>query len=376
MANYRCIAADLRTGTKLAELPLRSLSFSQTLNDAGEASGVLALPAPTTAANRTTAATLNEAVDEARRQLIIEREGVVVWCGIIWMAPYNDDNQTRSIRAAEDWSYFRRRRIDYAAAWTATDQLTIAKQLIDNAQSATRSPGGNINITTVAATSGVARDFSFGRYELKPVAEAFEDLATMDNGFDWAIEPAWSGSTLVKTLRLSYPRRGRNFQQSGHVFEVGRNVLSFTWPTDGTRVSNKVWAPGNGEGDAMLIASAADAQQIQPLSAGGPGYPLLEDVLSLKDETQQANLNARARARVTYTATPVVLPTLTVRADLDPVLGAYIVGDACRIIIPPNFSPRFPDGLDTFRRIVGYAVDVDDEGTEAVTLTLGEEPSA
>jgi hypothetical protein len=373
VTKYRCIAADLRTGTRIAELPLRSLSFSQTLNDVGEAAGTLPLPAPTTAANRATAATLNDAVDEARRQLIIEREGVVVWCGVIWMAPYDDDNQTRTIRAAEDWSYFRRRRIDYDAAWTATDQLTIAKALVDNAQA---SPGGNINITTVAATSGVSRDFRFGRYELKPVAEAFEDLAKMENGFDFAIEPEWSGSSLVKTLRLSYPRRGRSFQQSGHVFEVGRNVLSFTWPTDGTRVSNKVWATGNGEGDAMLIASATDAAQIQPLSAGGPGYPLLEDSVSVKDETQQANLNARATARLQYTATPVVLPTLTVRADMDPVLGAYITGDACRIIIPPNVSPRFPDGLDTFRRIVGFAVEVDDEGTEAVTLTLGEEPSA
>jgi hypothetical protein len=373
VAVYRCIAADLRTGTKIAELPIRSLSFSQTLNEAGDASGVLALPAPTTAANRTTAATFNDAVDEARRQLIIEREGVIVWCGIVWLAPYDDDTQTRSIRAAEDWSYFRRRRIDYDAAWTATDQLTIAKALVDNAQA---SPGGSINITTSASTSGVTRSYSAGRYELKPVAEAFEDLATMTTGFDFGIDSVWSGSTLVKTLRLYYPRKGRNFRQTGHVFEIGRNVLSFTWPTDGTRVSNKVWATGNGEGTSMLISSASDATQIQPLSAGGPGYPLLEDVVSLKDENEQTNLDARALARVQYTATPVVLPTLTVRADLDPVLGSYITGDACRIIIPPNYSPRFPNGLDTYRRIVGFSVDVSDEGTEAVILTLGEEPSA
>lgn len=373
MTNYRCIAADLRTGTRIAELPLRSLSFSETLNDAGEASGVLTLPAPNTAANRITAATYNDAVDEARRQLIIEREGVVVWCGIIWLAQYDDQTQTRTIRAAGDWSYFRRRRIDYDAAWTTTDQLTIARALIDTAQA---SPGGNINITTTATTSGVTRTWSAGRYELKPVAEAFEDLATMTDGFDFAIEAEWTGSTLTKTLRLSYPRRGRSFQQSGHVFEVGRNVLAFTWPSDGTRVSNKVWATGNGEGTQMLISSAADAFQIQPLTAGGPGYPLLEDVVSVKDETEQTNLNARASARLQYTASPVVLPNITVRADVDPVLGAYIVGDACRIIIPPNFSPRFPDGLDTFRRIVGYTVNVSDEGTEAVTLTLGEEPSA
>jgi hypothetical protein len=373
MAEYRCIAADLRTGTRIAELPLRSLSFSQTLNDAGEASGTLFLPSPDTASNRTNAAILNDAVDEARRQLIIERDGVIVWCGIIWLAQYDDATQTRNIRAAEDWSYFRRRFIDYNASWTATDQLTIARALIDNAEAV---PGGDINITTTASTSGVNRDFSFGRYELKPVAEAFEDLAKMSNGFDWAIEPNWSGSTLVKTLRLSYPRRGRNFQQSGHVFEMGRNVISFIWPSDGTRVSNKVWVTGNGEGDAMLISSAVDAAQIQPLSSGGPGYPLLEDVVSLKDETEQANLNSRAQARVLYTSTPVVLPTLTVRADMDPEIGAYIVGDACRIMIPPNLSPRFPDGLDTFRRIVGFSVEVDDEGTEAITLTLGEEPSA
>jgi hypothetical protein len=36
-------------------------------------------------------------------------------------------------------------------------------------------------------------------------------------------------------------------------------------------------------------------------------------------------------------------------------------------------SPRFPTGLDTFLRIVGWDVSVSDDGSESVKLILGAE---
>ena len=374
MAVYRCLSLDLRTGTRIAEVPLTSLSFGAKLNDVGEASGTLTLPSLADTDSKNLAAVLNDAVDECRRQLVIERDGVVVWCGIIWLSPYKDEPPSRDVRAAEDWSYFRRRLITATATWTNADQLAIARSLINTAQAAT---GGSINVVVGSETSGVLVDATYDGSELKPVAEAIENLATAAKGFEFAIDAAWdSVGNLVKTLRLSYPRRGRTFSQTGHVFEIGRNIIDFSWPSDGTNVANKVWATGNGEGKAMLISSAIDAQQIQPVSAGGAGYPLLETTIANKDVKYKAHLDSLAQARVQATSTPVVLPELTVRADLDPVFGSYILGDACRVMIPAGISPRFPSGLDVYRRIVAWDVSVDDEGTEAVKLTLGEEPNA
>ena len=380
MAEYRCIAADLRTGARITELPLSGLSFGTRLNDVGQASGTLTLPAPNTATNRAYATLLNDAVDEARRMLIIERDGVIVWCGIIWVAGYNDADQTRDVRASDEGSYWRRRLVTYDQTFTASTATTIAQTVIATAQAA---QGGNINVTVVreinAAYTEPAVTLTLDRYELRTVGEVIEELAIADGGFEYDYSYTWnSGGTVDKTLTMSYPRRGRRFSESGHVFEVGRNVNEFTWPSDGTRVANKVFATGNGEGDAMLISSAADTYQILPGSSGGPGYPLLEEVTSSKrtrGTDGQTQLDALTAGRIKAVATPVVLPEITVRADLDPVFGSYITGDACRVIVPPNLSPRFPDGLDTYRRIVGWNVRVDDEGTEAVTLILGEEPN-
>jgi hypothetical protein len=376
MATYRVISLDLVTGTRIAQLDLRDLKFGQRLNGIGTIDGVLDLPAPITPAARVQGTVLNDAVDECRRLLVIERDGVVVADGIVWAAPWTTDEdgrEVRKIKASSLWSYFRRRFITARSAFTAVDQLTIARTLITNAQAAS---GGNIIVTHNATLSGVTRDRTYESFELKRVAEAVEQLAGVEGGFDFAIDCHWDPATgaLVRTLNMAYPRRGRSFSQTGHVFALGRNIIDLEWPTDGTETANRVWGIGAGEGKSMLIAAETDATQIQPLTSGGPGYPLLEDSFTNKDVTVRSTLSAQARARLTAQARPVVLPKITVAADVDPVLGSYITGDAARIIIPPNTSPRFPDGLDTYRRIVGWDVTVDDQGGESVDLLLGEEP--
>lgn len=381
MADYRCIAADLVTGERITELPLNGLTYSARLNEVGQASGRLPLPAPNSATNRTLANTLNDAVDEARRLLIIERNGVPVWCGPIWAAGYNDADQSRDIRASDLGSYWRKRVIDYNATFTGQTANAIVSTILATAQAV---GGGNVNVTVVTETgSGYTQPtttLQLDQYELRTVGEVIEELAKSDDGFEYDYEYAWNTGTgkVDTTLRISYPRRGRRFNQSGHVFELGRNVTEFTWPSDGTRTANRVFATGNGEGDAMLLAVAADTFQLLPGSSGGPGYPLLDEVTASKrtrGTDGQAQLNALVAARIKIAATPIVLPELTIRGDLDPEFGSYITGDACRVIIPPNLSPRFPDGLDTYRRIVGWDVRVDDEGTEAVSIILGEEPN-
>lgn len=373
MATYRVISLDLRTGTRIAELAVNGLRYGSRLNNVGELSGGVPLPTLNTAADITLAAQINDAVDEGRRQIVVERDGLVVWSGIVWLSPYRDNPPSREIRAAEDWSYFRRRVITKTLTYTATDQLTIAKGIVDNALT---DQGSDIGITVqTPAASGVTRDRTYNNFELKPVGEAVEQLSECDNGFDFAIDAAWDSATgaLTKTLQFSYPRRGRPYQSSGLVFEVGRNVIDWTWPTDGTRMANRILAVGRGEGDAMITSTQSDVSQIVALSSGGPGYPLLEQTISRTDVSVQSTLDAIAKARLKATSTPVTLPEITVRADVDPTFGSYITGDSVRFIVPPNTSPRFPTGLDTYVRIVGWDVTVSDEGSESVKIILGDE---
>ena len=370
MAYYRVIATDLRTSTQIAELPLAGLSFGSVLNGAGELSATLPLPE----GDAEQAATLVDAVDPVRRQLIVERDGVPVWCGIVWAAPYDDGSRSVDVRAAETWSYYRRRVIGTRRAYKQTDQLAIARQLLNDAHAVT---GGDIGVTVGTETSGVLRDRLYETWEFKNLGEAVEELADVVGGFDFSIDVTWDTTgALTKLFRLHYPRRGRRQAQTGHVFEVGRNVIEWDWPVDGTRYANRVHNVGAGQDASTKRSTRTASGQLVAGSAGGPGYPLIEEVISNTDVTVTATLTAQANQALAVFARPVVVPSVTVRPEISPAFGEWTVGDACRFRCPPGLSPRFPDGLDDFRRIVGYEMRVNDDGSEELRLTLGVEDNA
>jgi hypothetical protein len=374
MATYRALALDAVTGTPVAELPLAGLSYDSMLNGAGECSATLPFPPLDTARGRELARIFNDAATEVRRQLVIERDGVPVWAGMIWASPYADDQPARDIRAAEWWAYFRRRAIIVTRRFVQVDQLEIARTLIGDALAVSTLAGGDMDFTVGTETSGVLRDRTYEAVERKEVGEAVEQLAEVTNGFDFAVDVRW-GTTgdLDKIIRLQYPRRGRPFTQTGLTFEVGRNVSDFTWPSDGTRYANVVHLLGAGDGARALRSTRLATGEIFPPSDSGLGMPIVEDVVSRTDVIRASTLASMADSTLASRARPVVVPEITVRADADPIFGSYVTGDSCRVLIQPGVSPRFPQGLDVLRRIVGWQVNVSDEGAETVRVTLGED---
>jgi hypothetical protein len=363
MAYYRVIASDLRTGVQIAELPVSSLSYGSVLNGAGELSATLPLPEGDPVA----AATLVDAVDPVRRQIVVERDGAIVWCGVVWAAPYDDSARAIGVRAAETWSYYRRRVIGTTRNYRQADQFAIARQLLNDAHAIS---GGDIGVTVGAETSGVLRDRSYPSWEYKNLGEAVEELANVVGGFDFGIDATWTpAGELSKRFRL-YARKGRRAAETGHVFEVGTNVVAWDWPLDGTRYANRVHNVGAGQDAATKRTTRTRTSEITA------GYPLIETVLSNTDVSVVSTLNAQADKALASFARPVVVPAVTVRADLDPIFGAYQTGDACRFICQPGLSPRFPEGLDDYRRIVGWEVSVSDEGVDEVRLDLGPEDNA
>lgn len=356
--SYRYIAADLRTGQKIAELPLTGVKYQKVLNGAGTLSCAMTLPN----SNPTLAQILVDATTPTRRALYIDRDGVIMWAGIIWTRRYDTATSVCDLQGAELWSLFKRRRISDLETFTAIDQCTIAENLITYTQAKT---GGSIGVVNAGVTSGVTRTRTYLAADLKPVAEAIEQLAAVSNGFEFAIDTDYQSGVITNTFRCSYPRRGRAAGTNGHVFEVGRNVAAFQWNEDGTSAANTVYAVGADSGTGAIRSTGTGTTAVTA------GYPLLEDNVSYTDVTVQATLDAHATAEVTASEYPIELPQMVVRADMNPVLGEYIVGDEVRIRIQPNEDPRFPMGLDRYNRIVAYSVDVPDTGEgENVTLTL------
>jgi hypothetical protein len=365
---YRFLFADLVTNAILAELPLVGVSATRTLKGAGTFTAKLALGDP-----KVTALDWFNATQPARTGLYVDRDGVLVYGGILWTRrkpPTAPGSPVfLELAGSEFWSYYRRRYITSTATFAATDQLTIAQSIMNTAIAVR---GGDIGLNVAAPiASGVLRDRTYNYYELKPVAEAVDQLSAVDGGFDFGIDLSYVNGVPTKTLNWNYPRRGASLLSTGIVFEKPGNIVDYSYPEDGTLMADKTTALGAGQGDNMLRSSAS----ITSLIDGG--YPLLEATQSYKDVLVQATLDAHARADVTALQSPVTLPEIWVRADQDPVLGSYTPGDDVRVRINDE---RFPAAtatsvdrtLDAYYRLLSMTMTPQENATpESVYLQLG-----
>lgn len=366
MATWRYIAADLRTNALLGELPLTDVSFSEVLNGAGEFSATLPLnvSAATSASSTSSAAQLLTASSQPERTaLYVLRNGVPVWGGIVWKRR-RSKGRPAQLGGASFWSFFRLQHLRTLQSFTAVDQLAIARAIITATQAA---PGANIGVTVGAETSGIVRSSTFQPWELKQSAEAVEEFAAMDVGFDFAIDVL---PGLQKVLTLSYPRRGRTAGSTGLAWVDGKNLLDYDCDEDGTRSARTFTAVGAGDGANMLLSTATRTDLLDS------GFPLTSGVGSFKDESVAANLDAQALAAVAQRAeTPTFWKIVVDPDDVDGGFGTFIAGDdgLLQIDDDDNF-PRRTDGQPGYRafhRVVAWEGTVPAEGKETLAVTLG-----
>ena len=256
MAIYRYLFADLVTNAVLAELPLSGVRFDLKLSAAGSFAANLPLEDPRVSALPFLAATL-----PGRTAVYVDRDGVLLWGGILWTRRATTGGLLE-FAGLEFESYFAQRLITADAVFAATDQLTIARSLVNTAQAKT---GGSIGVDTtrLSNVSGVLRDRTYNGYELKPVLDALMQLSQVQNGFDFAIDVGYDATgALAKTLNLGYPRRGVVAALSGFMFEYPGNVQSYVWPEDATMQATTTYATGAGWGPGQLRSTATNAALI------------------------------------------------------------------------------------------------------------------
>jgi hypothetical protein len=359
MVAYTYLAADLRTNAILGDLPLTGVSFGRALNGAGTFAGTLKLSDSNVQKIGPIACT-----EPGRVSVYVDRGGVLQWGGIIWTRKYNPADQTLTLGGNEFWSYFDRRYIR-AAVNLSEDQLAIAQSVINTAQSAN---GGNIGVTVGTETSPITKSLLAYSYELRKVSTTVEDMAKTVDGFDFRIDVAYdSNGVPQKYLRLGYPRLGATGSASGLVFEFPGSITDYEWSDDATKMSNALYVTGAGSGETSLQAPIQAPDMIDA------GYPLLEDTYSLKNVTDQGQLNERAQALSAARKGLVTIPSITVRTDVEPKLGSYSPGDDATVTITDS---RFPTGMSMVQRITDYTVTPNDGTTpESVKITM-DTPSA
>ena len=354
---YRYIFADLLTNSVLGELPITGVSFNQQLNQAGTLQARILLSGVDGYEYNVDASTI-----PARTAIYVDRDGVIVWGGVIWGREYNSANQTLSITAREFESYFERRRITTDVVFTNVDQMTIAQTLFNTAQAA---PYGNIGVIVPTNTSGVLVSRTYYGYEYKQVYAAVQDLSRQLDGFDFNIRSSYSSGEIIKTLQMGYPRIGTIYSPtdpSAVVFNFpAGNIVEYAYPEDGSIAANTIYGLGAGSNEGKLLSTASDATKY------AEGWALLEDQANYSDVTDATLLSELAQGQVSALSYPPTTIKVVVPAYVDPVFGTYSIGDDARLIITDS---RFPTGLDQVYRIVGLNVQPGEDSPERVTLTL------
>ncbi len=365
MAQYTYLSADLLTGVIREELPLTGVRWSKALNAPGAFNANIRYTHPKATRGN---------LDPGRTAVYVRRNGLVVWGGILWTARKVKGNDVLQLGCLGFWSYFRHRRLRHSFKFTNKDQLAIFRDIVNYAQgdavtnknggtTTYPQPGGSLGVVVGTEMSGVLRVKTVNGFERSVVGAECESLSGLSNGFDFGIEITEPiEGTFVKTLQLGYPRRGR---RTNLVFEQGKNVKLLDWQLDADRLENRVDAIGAGEGAAMLISTAEDANVLNI------GYPVLDGTTSHKDVTQSATLLAHAERRLTNLRLPVSIPTLSLRVTEEGEVGSFIEGDECLV--------RADDGyvqFDNYFRVVDYLVDVSNEGDETIDVTFAESEAA
>jgi len=366
MAKYTYYFGNLVAGTISAALPCKDVTYTQQLNTPGSFSASLNVSDPGVANMDPITWTA-----PGKTALWIDRNGVLVWGGIIWGRTYDSTKYQIAISGSTFDSYGQRRYIDYDNVVTSTEQLTVAANLWNTMQTKAH---GNINCPAVVTTpSGVTINAQWLTTDRKRVIDAIKDLTNSATGFDYAVQVAWTSNlTTSQTMVFGYPNLGRIQSTNQLLFQYPGNIISYTLSEDGASVANTNLAFGAGSGATALVATALNTSSLTN------GYPVLEGGTSYKDITDPTQLQNFANADMYLYTNPPQQVTALVRGDLDPIIGSYNLGDYVMLQISDYRFPAIPGlpyGISAAYQIRNVSIAVDDQGVEHVTLTLMVAPS-
>lgn len=311
----------------------------------------------------------------ARTVIWMYRDGQPIDGFIVWARPKRISSTVIDISAASLLSYFGARILSWTPSYNAVDQLTLARNIIGLATPASHIFGFLNNTTNL---SGVLRDrnpLAFG-YERKSIGQLLDDLAAVENGFEFSIDASLINDLPVPTFRPSYPKRGRPISETGFLLlrsgDRSGNIIDYGLDEDGTQIVTTVHGVGAGEGWDMLTTTQVNTDLLNR------GWPLLETVIAHKDVTVRSTLDSHARAELKRRARTAETGPWDLRVNPDDpsvTFGSWTVGDEARVVIEDDerfpVGPNGENGFDQTLRIVGQRVVVSDDGApDHVTLMM------
>lgn len=277
----------------------------------------------------------------ASRAVKVYRNGTLVAHGKI-AEPMSTDKDWTTVSFADPFYWLQFRTVQSAASYNNTDAGSIAWDLVSTqeARGATRLRQGSI-------TTSVKRDRD---YEVgKAVSEAITELAEVDRGFFFRIDPVDGAPGTHGELVILYPDAGQDRPAAKFEFGTGTVANLSTFGEEVRAPRNYIVATGNGP-----RATAQDAASIAT-------YDLIEDSLSLNDVKRKNTLRQHANAALipepvsTYTVEP------TSKAPM--LWDSFTIGDTVRLTIHHGRVQV----SDLPVRVNAVTVNVTDDGTETLS---------
>jgi hypothetical protein len=383
-AIYTYLTQDLLSGVTLNELPLHGVTFDRQLNKAGNMGASSSLDNA-----RLDNDDLLAATTPGKTALYIYRENKIVWGGIIWSRWYQSQGKALQFSAQTFESYAARR----IFRGDGRTKVTINKaqcQIIQDCWTDLQWSDPRANIQVLGATkfpaNDVVRTYVLDPYAFATYSTTIEDITdNYDNSAEYYIDVNEDGNgNITKQLVFGYPRVGNIVSQTNLIIDYPGNILNYYYTENVSDATNRAFATGDADGTITIQpvpgpTPGDDSTAViwgvaeDPLSFAS-GYPLLDSTKSYSGVIDQNTINAHARSDVASKPTPTITHTFEIDPVQDPVFGTYGIGDDAHVQIRDS---RFPDGLDTVVRVVGWSVTPgESDGVEQVSLQLQEDDTA
>lgn len=355
----RVVACEMVGGRRIIDVPFSDGSFEDTLNGIGSLS--ITVPLYDFDAR---ALDLRVSGAPSRTMLGLLINDQFQQLGPIWNHNYSRDKRTLKITAANTWSYWNYRALldlnsdtiplllpDGSANpatnfdVTGTDLGTIGKRAV---QAMNNRPGQALPMFYEADRAGTSERHLLGA-DLKYGGSFLKDLTNVENGPDIRFDGRWNErrdgvEVLMRTGTAAEPRL---FGKQVHNWDltVPESVIrGLEVEVDGQNMADVAWTTGGRTDDVVLMD-----RQYNP-KFKEQGYPRLDMVdTSHSSVVLPETLRGYGRETLRKGSVPTGFMSFEVRADAEPVIGQYQVGDYCTVKIKND--PYLPDGK-YFRRIV------------------------
>lgn len=242
MPEYTYRFADLLSDSDLCELELSNVRFDRRIIQPGSFSASVSV-------TNSDIATQVKKIVPARTILHIYRDSDIWGTYIVWQMRVRSSGRgapTVELQGATLESWFDRRIVDTDVVYTNTDQFDIARGLVDNAQTGwfPYESNANLGITYDANDSGVLRDRSYFLTEAATIGQRLQELANVDNGFEYMITTYDDPGTDMRVRKLVLADK-LGVQNLDVLFTYPGAIVSYDVSYDATTAGTAWWTRGD-----------------------------------------------------------------------------------------------------------------------------------